>query len=203
MSCVTERVHDIQIKRGAPESQRRTAASLYDAAFGEKFKLAIPDAAARLQLFDATFHLEHCIAALCDARLVGIAGYSTDTGSLTSGITWSSLKEHLGWFGAVRAAIVFSLYERKKRSGELMMDGISVDADFRSQGVGTRLLTELIDCAKDLGYSTIRLDVIDTNQAAQRMYERNDFRAVKTEKFEFARSALGFGAATTMIRKVA
>ena len=187
------------IQRGAPESQRRTAALLYDAAFGEKFALAIKDSGSRIQLFEQCFRLEHCIAALKDNQLVGIAGYSTAEGSLTSGITFKSLIEHLGWWKGLRAALVFSFYERKKVADELMMDGISVAPTHRGLGVGTQLLAELIQYGSEHQYTSIRLDVIDTNEAAKRMYERIGFVAGETAEFEYARGVLGFGASTTMI----
>ena len=80
------------------------------------------------------------------------------------------------------------------------MDGIVVHPEMRGQGIGTRLLSELNAFACQEGYNKIRLDVIDTNPAARRFYERNGFVATKTEHFGYLRWLLGFGASTTMNR---
>ena len=83
------------------------------------------------------------------------------------------------------------------------MDGIVVDASARGRGIGTRLLNELTTFGKSNGYETVRLDVIDTNPSARRMYERNGFTATRTESFGYLRWLLGFGASTTLVRQTA
>ena len=77
-----------------------------------------------------------------------------------------------------------------------MMDGIVVDPQMRGNGIGTRLLSEITTFATSDEHATIRLDVIDTNPAARRLYER------KTEHFGYLRWLLGFGASTKLVRDV-
>lgn len=84
-----------------------------------------------------------------------------------------------------------------------MMDGITVHREMRGLGIGTRLLDEIKRYARENGYSSVRLDVIDTNPGARRLYEREGFVATKTEHFGYLRRILGFGAATTMVYKIA
>lgn len=191
--------HTVQVSVGTPECVRYRAAQLYDVAFGSKLSLAVPDEKRRIDMLAKGFVLEHSISAITNGKLVGLAGFSTPDGSLTSGIEYRSLLSDLGFLGGNRAAAVFSVYDRESHKGELLMDGIVVDASCRGQGVGTRLFTSLIKLATERGYSTIRLDVIDTNPDARRLYERLGFVAKKTERFEFLRWLLGFGASTTMI----
>ena len=189
----------VQVSAGTPESVRHRAAQLYDVAFGSKSSLAVPDKKRRIDLLAKGLVLEHSISAIANGDLVGLAGFSTSDGSLTGGIEYRSLLSDLGFVGGNRAAAVFSLYDRQSREGELLMDGIVVDASCRGQGIGTRLFSCLIELARERGYSTIRLDVIDTNPGARRLYERLGFVAESTERFEFLRWLLGFGASTTMI----
>lgn len=191
-----------EVKVGIPETHRLAAAELYDEAFGQKFALAIPDASKRIELFEKHFELKHALAAIAKDELLGIAGFSTSAGSLTGGIDYGNLLSDLGVFGGNRAALVLSLYERQALTGELMMDGISVSSASRGLGVGTRLLAGLIDYAGANGYESIRLDVIDTNDGARKLYERLGFVSTKTEDFEILRGVLGFGAATTMVYEV-
>ncbi len=189
----------VQVSVGTPEGMRYRAAQLYDVAFGSKLSLAVPDDERRVDMLAKGFLLQHSISAIADGDLVGLAGFSTSEGSLTSGIQYRSLLSDLGFFSGNRAAAVFSVYDRQARAGELLMDGIVVDASSRGQGIGTRLFSGLTELAKERGYSTIRLDVIDTNPGARRLYERLGFVPKNTERFEFLRWLLGFGASTTMI----
>ena len=104
----------------------------------------------------------------------------------------------MGFFGAARALCVFALLQRKQNGLELLMDGIAVSSAARGAGVGTKLLNELKDYALSENYHSIRLDVIDTNPAAKRLYERLGFKSTKTTRFAYLNWLLGFSAATTL-----
>jgi len=196
---VNSRDLSVTISRGIPVELRQRVAQLYDIAFGEKLSLAVPDTSDRIKLLTESMQIQYSIGAFDDQYLVGLAGYSTSNGSLTGGIDYRGLLSELGWLKGNRAAAVLSLYERKAAAGELLMDGIVVDPDYRGKGVGTQLFANLVQFGKAENYSTIRLDVVDSNPDARRLYERLGFREAKTERFEFLRSLLGFGASTTMI----
>ena len=192
----------VNVVRKIPEIHRTQAVALYEEAFGNKFAAAIPAQSKRLELLHQAMDLEYAFGAIVDNTLVGLAGFSTASGSLTGGITFKLLRETLGLLPALRAALVFSLYERKPKPEELLMDGIAVAAPYRGQGVGTQLLHALCQHGSTHSYKTLRLDVIDTNDAARRLYEREGFVATHTEHFEFLRKFLGFGAATTLVRQL-
>lgn len=188
----------VSITLGFPTKLRRDAAELYDAAFGAKLAVAIPDPAARLHILEQALDPTHAFVAIANNKLIGIAGFKTKNGALTSGITPARLFNHLGFFGAARALCVLALLQRKRDALELLMDGISVSAAARGGGIGTKLLNELKDYALSENYHSIRLDVIDTNPAAKRLYERLGFIATKTTRFTYLNWLLGFSAATTL-----
>jgi len=189
----------VTIELGLAADQREPLAQLYESAFGEKLGLAVPKLDDRLKLLSKSMQPQFAIGAFSDRQLVGLAGFSTSDGSLTGGIDYQGLLSELGWFKGNRAAVVLSLYERKAKAGELLMDGIVVDPDYRGKGIGSQLFASLIEYGHAKQYSTIRLDVIDTNPKARRLYERLGFKEHSTEHFEFLRGVLGFGASTTMI----
>lgn len=198
-----DKLTSVEILHGIPESMRASAASLYDDAFGEKFAVAISSGEQRLALLVESLNLAFAFCAIEENRLVGIAGYKTRGGSFTDGMTYKALLKHAGLVRGNWAALVFSLYERSHNSGQLLMDGIVVDASARGRGIGTQLLNELTTFGKSKGFNTVRLDVIDTNPDARRMYQRNGFTATRTENFGYLRWLLGFGASTTLERKTA
>jgi ribosomal protein S18 acetylase RimI-like enzyme len=192
----------VEYIRGVPDGLRAEAAELYDMAFGPKLGVAVRSNADRRSVIERSLDSGFAFVAICDERLVRLAGFHTSHGSLTGGLGYKQLVAQLGILKGNWAALIFSLYERQPRSGELLMDGIVVHPDMRGRGVGTHLLEEVAKFARQDGYGTVRLDVIDTNPAARRLYERNGFVATKTENFGYLRWLLGFGASTTMTRSV-
>ena len=187
---------------GLPERFRAEAVALYDRAFGAKLALAVPDDAARRRLLHNGLLLDYAIGAVANDRLLGIAGLHTPDGSLTGGITYAGLLARLGIVRGHWAALVFSCYERKPAPGELLMDGIAVCVEARGHGIGGRLLDEVAGYAASHGFKRVRLDVIDTNPNARRLYARKGFAAVKTERFPWLRWLLKFGGSTTMVLAV-
>ena len=192
----------VTFEHGVPEAYRADVARLYDLAFGEKFAVAIRSETDRRVLIARSLQLEFAIAAFAGTHLVGLAGFHTPKGSLTGGLDYSLLVSQLGKFRGSWAALLFGLYDRKTTAGELLMDGISVDPNMRGRGVGSGLLNELHLFARREGFQQIRLDVIDTNSNARRLYERSGFIETRTESFGFLRWLLGFGASTTMVKGV-
>lgn len=193
---------EIHYQFGIPESLRNEAAQLYDEAFGAKFSVAVKNPQKRLSLIADSLAVPFAVVAIAEGKLVGLAGFQTPSGALTQDMTARKLFQHLGPLGGAWAATVFSLYERKLQKSELLMDGIVVSQAMRGHGIGTRLLEELKQYASAQGFSHIRLDVIDTNPAAKRLYERQGFVPTRTEHFGYLRWFLGFGASTTMLFQV-
>ncbi len=198
-SIMSEKIH---YQLGIPETLRDEAVQLYDEAFGPKFAVAIKNKEKRLKLLEESLQLRFALSATVNNKLVGLAGFHTAKGSLTKGITGKKLYQNLGFFGSVRAALIFSLYERKSKKSELLMDGIAVRHHMRGRGVGTQLLNNLKAYAREHKYDAIRLDVIDINQGARRLYERQGFKPKHTEHFGYLRWLLGFGASTTMVYQI-
>jgi len=63
-------------------------------------------------------------------------------------------------------------------SGEAYVQTIGVAPDRRRAGIGTVLLTDLLDDAQRRGCSHVDLEVRDGNDEAMRLYERHGFRRV-------------------------
>ena len=193
---------DVIITRGFPDTLRTQVAALYEAAFGPKLAVAIPDASVRLKILEEAFNPSHSFVAISGTQVLGIAGFKTEHGALTAGMTAQLLRDRLGVLGSIRAIAVLMLLQRSLSPGELLMDGISVSPEARGGGIGTKLLTCLKQFAAAEGYRTIRLDVIDTNPGARRLYERLGFVSTKTSHFPYLRCLLGFSAATTLEYRV-
>lgn len=188
----------VYIQKGWQHSYSMLIAQLYEEAFGAKFQCAVTDKNQRIELLSNSFVPDYSFAAFSNNVPVGLAGFNVESGSLTGGIGAKGLIKQLGLMRGVWACVVFSLFERQPDEQELVMDGIAVDCQFRGQGIGSMLLDHIISYAGENGFTSVRLDVIDSNDRARRLYESKGFVAVKTESYPYLKWLLGFSGATTM-----
>ncbi|MDG1470147.1 MAG: GNAT family N-acetyltransferase [Ascidiaceihabitans sp.] len=189
-------------KHGLAPDHIARAVDLYWQAFGPKLsKVMGPEAKARA-FFTRVFDPNHAISALGpDGDLWGVAGFKSDNGALTAA-EWSDMTAIYGSIDSTWRVPLLSLLERTHSPDILTMDGIFVSEQARGQGVGTVLLDAIVQTAKDLGKTAVRLDVIDTNPRARALYERRGFVATTQEHLGPFKWLFGFASATTMIRDV-
>ena len=191
--------NNIKYQIGIPENQRDKAVLLFDEAFGEKLSVAIKDSAKRKKIMEKYLNLNYAIAAMDQSELIGMAGFSIHEGSLTSNISYKSLISNLGIVKGNRAALILRMYERKNESEQLVMDGITVNQKYRRMGIRYNLLSELKEYALENDFRNIRLDVIDKNIQAKKLYEKAGFKTIKEEYFPFLGKLLGFSGVYMMI----
>ncbi|MEU0058629.1 GNAT family N-acetyltransferase [Streptomyces sp. NPDC006334] len=189
------------VRRRVPEGSEGRVAALYWEAFGRKLAPAL-DPPDKGRAFIAS-HLQHDrgVVALHDGQVVAVAGYRLDGRALTGG----GVKDVLSAYGPVRGLprlALLALFERTPAPGELVMDGIAVDAAHRGRGIGSLLLRQIAAIAAESACHRVRLDVIDVNSRARALYERHGFTAHRTEQTPYLRRLLGFGAVTTMHRPI-
>lgn len=188
----------IHIETGQQHTNTMALAHLYEEAFGAKFCRAIPDKAKRIVILSKSFVPKYSFVAYSNQEIVGLSGFNVSAGSLTGGIGVKGLIRHLGLLSGLWASIIFHLFERKPQAGELLMDGIAVDSQHRGQGIGSLLLDRIIQYAKENGFNSVRLDVIDSNPRARKLYESKGFIAQKVDHYPYMKWLVGFASSTTM-----
>ena len=72
---------------------------------------------------------------------------------------------------------------REFAPGICEMKRLYVYDQFKGEGVGRRLCTELIDEAKRLGYKKMRLDTLGRMGAARNLYKRLGFQEIESYRF--------------------
>ncbi|MGV9943489.1 GNAT family N-acetyltransferase [Streptomyces sp. NPDC003401] len=187
--------------RGVPEGAERQVAALYWEAFGRKLGPALGPPDTGRAFIARHLHHDRCVAAVVGGEVVGAAGYQLGGRALTGGTAADVLSAYGLLRGLPRLAVL-ALFERGPAEGELVMDGIAVDARHRGGGIGGLLLGEIAAVAAENGCRRVRLDVVDTNPRARALYERHGFVARRTERTPWLRRLMGFGAVTTMHRPV-
>ncbi|MFB7476928.1 GNAT family N-acetyltransferase [Kitasatospora sp. NPDC056184] len=187
--------------RAVPAGAEARVAALYWEAFGRKLGPALDPPEAGRAFLAEHLHHDRGIVAVHGGEVVGVAGYRLGGRGLTGGDIGDVLAAY-GLFRGLPRLAVLALFERTPEPGELVMDGIAVDAGRRGLGIGGRLLTEVAAVAAEHRCHRVRLDVIDVNPRARALYERHGFTAARTERTPYLRTLLGFGAVTTMLRPV-
>ncbi len=188
------------ISRTLPPDRRAEVARLYWQAFGGKLgRILGPEPRAMAFLLRA-IRDDHCLLAVApDGQVLGVAGYKTRQGSFAGGSV-DDLHAVYGRFGTAWRLALLRLLQRDVEHARFLMDGLCVLPEARGQGVGRALLAAICDEAAARGYAEVRLDVVDTNDRARALYEREGFRPVATEGIGPLRYVFGFASATTMIR---
>lgn len=192
----------VTIFRGLHPHLRPQAARLYWEAFGGKLGRVLGPDERAIRFFQRVIRIDLCFAAFDEAgQLIGIAGYKTLTGSFAGG-TWDDLTDIYGhWGGRWRGGLLWTL-GREVDNDRFLIDGICVAREHRGKGVGSLLLAALYEEAAERGYGAVRLDVIKDNWRARALYERQGFRAVRTEELGALRFLFGFASSTTMVRNL-
>lgn len=73
--------------------------------------------------------------------------------------------------------------EEETEVGELYIDTVSVNPHFQGLGIGTKLIKACFEKAEQLNYDRVGLIVDLENPQAQKLYERLDFKKIKTRQF--------------------
>lgn len=192
----------MKITVGIPQKDRDEAAALYWNAFGEKLGFTLGPKYQALMFVRSVLRPDHGICAHDDdGKLLGIAGFKTNHGSLVGG-DFKDLRRIYGWISAAVRISLLGLLERDVENERFLMDGLFVAPEARGMGVGTALLDAVIDEAKRRGYAQVRLDVVDTNPRAKALYRHVGFKELKTVKIGVLKHIFGFSASTTMVRDV-
>ena len=99
--------------------------------------------------------------------------------------------------GRIRAGLWASV-QTNPRPHQLLLDGLGVQAELRSLGIGTALLEAVHQRAGELDKTEVILEVVDTNPRAKALYERFGYKTVLTTHRWSFRLA-GFSSAHLML----
>ncbi|MBT9244694.1 GNAT family N-acetyltransferase [Gemmobacter fulvus] len=192
---------NVTLHLGLPNSHRKTAALLYWEAFGGKLGRVMGPEAKALAYLERVIQADHVIIALEGEAMIGMAGFKTPNGAFADG-GWKDMRQIYGTIGAIWRLGLLALLNREVDNHRFLVDGICVSHNHRGHGVGAALVQALCAEAAARGYSVVRLEVIDTNLRARKLYERLGFTVLRRDELGILRHAFGFASATTMIREL-
>lgn len=188
------------LQHGLPESQRLAAARLYWQAFGGKLGPVLGPEARALRFLTRVMQMDHCIAALDDqGQLCAIAGYRSAGASFAGGAP-ADFRAIYGRAGAVWRLSVLAFLSDD--TDDFLLDGISVDRRWRSQGIGSDLIKALCTQAHSLGNTAVSLDVIGSNFRAISLYRSLGFVEDRRKSIGFLRHIFGFDQVVSMVKRL-
>lgn len=72
-----------------------------------------------------------------------------------------------------------------ERKDVIVPHALAVRFDIQGKGIGEKVMSDIINIAKSENKKTIRLDIIDGNIAAERLYKKMGFKYVQTERMYY------------------
>ncbi len=196
---------DFKTQIGIRTEHKEDAARLYAIVFQTKYLKILGNPEEVTQLLKDGINTQRGISAISEENeLLGISGFKFDKTSLTNIKSKTLFKKYGILKGVFKLVILAILFYRKPDKGkQLLMDGIAVKEGCRGRGIGKQLFLELEKFAIDKNLSSIKLDVIDENPNAKRLYEKIGFVSTKYQKLpNFIYKLIGVSGVTTMVKEL-
>lgn len=196
---------EIIIQVGIKPEHQEDAARLYLQAFESKFVKILGSQQEMIELFKNGINVERAISAVSqNNELLGMAGFQLNGKSLVD-LKFKHFVKHYGFFRGLMKSLTMGIIFDRSADGtkQLLMDGIVVKEGNRGKGIGKKLFQKLEAFAKENNLSSIKLDVIDENPKAKKLYEKLGFVAKKYQKSpKMIYNLVGVSGATTMIKEL-
>jgi len=196
---------DLKTQLGIIPEHKEDAARLYAIAFQTKFLKILGSPEDVTQLFKEGINTDRGISAVsANNELLGISGFQLDNTSLTD-IKFRNFVKKYGNIKGTFVSIVLALlfFRKPDKKNQLLMVGIAVKEGNRGRGIAKELFTALEKFARDKKMSSIKLDVIDENPRAKKLYEGIGFVPIKYKKTpQFIYKLIGVSGVTTMIKEL-
>ena len=171
--------NDVKITTKLPREMITQAAEVYYSEFKQKYDglLLIPRTREQaLHILKESMDLSMGIYAL-DGRgnLVGLAGLGCKGRGFIK-YKWKLLLQEFGMLGAILRKLIKFFEAPALKKGQLRIEGLVVSKDAQGKGIGTTLMHAVFDRARQQGYKSVHLEVINTNPGARRLYQRLGFK---------------------------
>ena len=182
-----------------PDDLVDDAAALYLSALADKL-LPVYGAGSRARWALAFgFNRHICITAVEKDRLVGILGIQTAAAGFMD-VTVNTLQPFYGTLGSLWRMALLVFLNHSPMADEAYIDGVAVSPSYRGRGIGKGLIAALELWANGHGLSIIRLEVVDANPRAEKLYRRVGFEAVREQTVWPFGTLFGFRSSTVMVK---
>ena len=165
----------IEIAHGIPKNQKLRVARIIFDAFEDKYKHIFGPRKKSIYAIMQFLRDDRTIVALQKDVVVGVGGLKFGG----KGFIDPSLSPivRILKLGTPKAVVMgWFFYLGRVEEKELFIDSLAVIKDLRGKGVGSSLLKFIIDFARSRGYLKVKLQVIEKNWRAKKLYEKKGFK---------------------------
>jgi len=194
------------VRVGLISEHKIEAAELYSKAFERKYVKILGSQKAIMELFSRGINSDRAISAIShEGELIGVAGFQL-SGKKLIGIKFKDYKNQYGLIkGGIKYVVFETIFYRKRDDNkQLLMDRIVVKVGNRGKGIGKELFKKLEEFSIENNLTSLKLDVIDENPKAKKLYEKIGFEQKSYQKVpKIIRRLIGVSGVTTMVKKLA
>jgi ribosomal protein S18 acetylase RimI-like enzyme len=136
---------------------------------------------------------EHIYVVTQDERVIGILLYFEGDNHHKMG-ELKFLYKNLNLMDAIRFFLIDlkdSLILSYLKKSDFYLSSLAVDEEFRGEGVGSIILDQAINMARQRGCERVVLDVALDNSGARRLYERTGFKVFNKKSFPWFGRRIG------------
>ncbi len=140
-------------------------------------------------------------------EIVAVATIETSETGHAINIPYSVFRKKFGVFGGLLRNIGYTIYKNSQEDtseNEIYVDLVAVKQSERSKGYGAKLFNQIESHARELGKYHVKLNVVNSNQAGKRFYEKNGYIEIDYEElnpfFKLFTKRAGFTGDYTMFK---
>lgn len=191
----------IEIRDHLPEAYLAAAAARYYAGLHAKLAPIFGPADSALAVLPQSLHRSRCLTAFDRGDLVGILGIRDQRGAFLEP-AYQTMVAHYGTAMGTMRLLLYMILGHKPPPGDLYLDGLAVAESHQGRGIGTALITAFEARARENGFDTVSLEVIDANHRARNLYARLGYHEVATHAMGPFSRLFGFGTTRRMMKSV-
>ncbi len=174
-----QKMGGVKVTNKLPGDMISQAAEVYYSEFRQKYDglLLIPRSKEQaLRILRQSMDLSKGYYALDNqGNLLGLVGLGFREGGFVK-YKWDLLLKEFGFLGAVMRKVIKFFEAPRLKKGHMRIEGIVVTERAQGKGIGTALLNEVFEQAKQEDFQAIHLEVINTNPRARDLYHRLGFK---------------------------
>ena len=189
------------------EEQKIEIVNLFFENFSKIFqnlKLFSKDNKKLLEYLGKNLNYENVICIINEDEIIGVLGFKVINKSFIN-YKRSNFIEVFGHFGGnyrYLSNMFIGFFESVPKKDEIVIEMVAVNSKFRSMGIGTLLINQILDIGKKEKKSKILLEVVNTNPRAKFLYEKLGFQVKKKTYFGFLTYNSGFSSVEYMFKEI-
>ena len=182
---------EIKIIKELPEHLYHQTAEIVYEAFGRKINCIIRPKNKAILILERSINPELGFFAISKGKVIGFLGiHYLDNEFLR--MNFSNIKKEFNFLKSFFIWFLFRINSPNLKKEEIRINYLAVEKSIRGNSVGTKLTKIFLDYAKKQGFKTARLEVVDTNPRAKKLYEKIGFSVKKIKKYYFLTRRAGF-----------